>query len=248
MKNNKNLFTELLEGRQGIAILIDPDKVQIGAQFSRLISQINEVNPSYILVGGSTVSQEQMERAIEAIKANSTIPVVIFPGGHEQVNSQADGILFTSLVSGRNPEYLIEQQIKSSRAVFHSNLVSLSTGYLLIDGGSNTAVERVSSTNPIPQTSIAIIEETAMAALLLGMKCIYLDAGSGAKKPVSEEIISKVRSLKAPLIVGGGIRSVEQIRKAHEAGASLVIIGNKIEEDPVFLTELLEYQHNEKIV
>lgn len=245
MNNNANLFADFLKGRQGIAILIDPEKITIGAEFTALIEQINGVNPRFILVGGSTVSQQQMDRAIKAIKANTTIPVVIFPGGHEQVNSDADGILFTSLISGRNPEFLIEQQIKSARAVFQSKIACLSTGYMLIDGGVNTAVERVSSTTPIPQTSMALIEETAMAALLLGMKCIYLDAGSGAKKPVYEEIISRVSALKAPLIVGGGIRNVEQIRKAHEAGAALVVIGNKIEEDPTFLTELLKYQYSE---
>jgi len=242
------IFNKLTQGKKCVAILIDPEKTTLNDEFIVFIKKVNQVKPSYIFVGGSTVSHKKMKVTINEIKANSTLPIIVFPGNQEQFCIEADGLLFMSLISGRNPEFLIEQQIKSARAVFESGVVSLSTGYMLIDGGSSTSVERVSSTKPIPQSSIDLVEETAMAALLLGMQCIYLDAGSGAKEPVSTEIISRVSRLNVPLIVGGGIRHIDQIKMAHEAGASLVVIGNKIEEDPSFINELETYLQCETFI
>ena len=241
MSKSKLLYTRLSETDKGIAILIDPDKTHSESALLQILKTSEAIKPSFIFVGGSQVDAHKMEQVLGYIKQNTTIPILIFPGSSEQVSDQADGILFLSLISGRNPDYLIGHQIESARRIYQSKLEAISTGYILIDGGSESAVARISNTRPLPQDKIEIIEQIAMAANLLSHQCLYLEAGSGAKNCVSAKIISTVKQIGLPLIVGGGIRSIAELKSAHEAGANVVVIGNKIEEDARFLAEIKDY-------
>ena len=242
MRNQKPLLAKLSKLNRGIAILVDPEKAMNEAQFTRQLQAICAISPEFIFVGGSTVNAEQMSSAIELIKAATSIPLIIFPGGTEQLDTRADGLLFLSLISGRNPRYLIGQQVEAAALLFQSNIEIISTGYILVDGGIQSAVERVSGTAPIPQNDVTHIASTAKAGILLGMDCLYVDAGSGAQTPVSEEIIHELSTLGKPLIIGGGLRTIASIQKAHEAGANLVVIGNKLEEDSLLIEELIRYR------
>lgn len=242
MRNQKPLLAKLSKLNRGIAILVDPEKAVNEAQFTRQLQAIYAISPEFIFIGGSTVNSEQMSSAIELIKATTSIPLIIFPGGTEQLDTRADGLLFLSLISGRNPRYLIGQQVEAAALLFQSNMEILSTGYILVDGGIQSAVERVSGTAPIPQNDVTHIASTAKAGILLGMDCLYVDAGSGARTPVSEEIIRELSALGNPLIIGGGLRTIVSIQKAHDAGANLVVIGNKLEEDSTLLEELIRYR------
>jgi len=242
MRNQKPLLAKLSKLNRGIAILVDPEKAMNEAQFTRQLQAICAISPEFIFVGGSTVNAEQMSSAIELIKAATSIPLIIFPGGTEQLDTRADGLLFLSLISGLNPRYLIGQQVEAAALLFQSNIEIISTGYILVDGGIQSAVERVSGTAPIPQNDVTHIASTAKAGILLGMDCLYVDAGSGAHTPVSEEIIRELSALGNPLIIGGGLRTIASIQKAHDAGANLVVIGNKLEEDSTLLEELIRYR------
>ncbi|MCM4160501.1 geranylgeranylglyceryl/heptaprenylglyceryl phosphate synthase [Antarcticibacterium flavum] len=211
-----------------LAVLIDPENFIIGDATSFFKALPPGV--THIFVGGSTAGSAETRDAVEAIKLNSSLPVIIFPGDHTQITSLADGLLFLSLISGRNPEYLIEQQVKAVRRLRESSLEIIPTGYILIDGGKDCTVQRVSHTQPIAREEIDYIVETALAGEYSGKKLIYLEAGSGAKIPVSAQIIAAVRkALSIPLIVGGGIRNREQLEEAYNAGADLVVIGTAFE-------------------
>ncbi|MEN8187574.1 MAG: geranylgeranylglyceryl/heptaprenylglyceryl phosphate synthase, partial [Bacteroidota bacterium] len=165
----------------------------------------------------------------------------LFPGDYTQITDEADAILFLSLLSGRNPEYLIEQQVKSVPFLQKSNLEIIPTGYILVDGGVETAVQKVSKTQPISQENKEDIMQTACAGMYLGNKLIYLEAGSGARDPVKPEIIKSVsQSLDIPLIVGGGIRNQKQLNEAYEKGADLVVIGTAFEENNQILNQILK--------
>lgn len=242
MRNQKPLLAKLSKLNRGIAILVDPEKAMNEAQFTRQLQAICAISPEFIFIGGSTVNAEQMSSAIELIKAATSIPLIIFPGGTSQLDMRADGLLFLSLISGRNPRYLIGQQVEAAALLFQSNIEILSTGYILVDGGIQSAVERVSGTTPIPQNDVTHIASTAKAGILLGMDCLYVDAGSGAHTPVSKEIIRELSALGNPLIIGGGLRTIASIQNAHDAGANLVVIGNKLEEDSTLLEELIRYR------
>lgn len=223
------------EKRKLFAILIDPDKFcEAGAKayFKKLPKEI-----THIFVGGSTVANCLTEKTVKAIKAFSDLPVILFPGDQHQITEAADAILFLSLISGRNPEYLIGEQVRSVHRLRQSTLEIIPTGYILIDGGKESAVQRVSKTLPIPQSEINKIIDTALAGQFSGKKLIYLEAGSGATFPVSEQIITEVKkAINIPLIVGGGIRSIKQQRKSYEAGADMVVMGTVFEEKSLLVT------------
>jgi phosphoglycerol geranylgeranyltransferase len=242
MRKKKPLLAKLSTLNRGLAILIDPEKAMNKVQFTRQLDAICAISPEFIFIGGSTVNAEQMSQTIDLIKATTSIPLIIFPGGTSQLNTSADGLLFLSLISGRNPTYLIGQQVEAAEQLFESNMEIISTGYILVDGGFRSAVERVSGTSPIPQSDIQAISSTAKAGILLGMDCLYVDAGSGAHTPVSEKIIRELSTLGSPLIIGGGLRTIASIQKAHEAGANLVVIGNKLEEDSLLIEALIQYR------
>ncbi len=218
--------------RSLLAILIDPEKFKVENAFAKAYLKKIPSQTTHILVGGSTDERGMTDAVVNIIKKHSTLPVFLFPGNYTHITPAADGILFLSVLSGRNPEYLIGQQVKGAKKIQQSNLEVIPTGYILIDGGKITTVQRVSNTLPIDQNAIDTIVSTALAGQYLGKKCIYLEAGSGALYPVSTPIIKAVtEALDIPVIVGGGIRSVDVMEKAYLAGATMVVVGTAFEED-----------------
>lgn len=225
-------------GKKSIAVLIDPDKLKIASLDSFINSiELNEVD--YIFYGGSLILSSDYEQKLIYLKSKLKIPVVLFPGNSLHLNSNADGILLLSLISGRNPEYLIGQHVIAAPHLKKSGLEILSTSYLLIDSGTQTTVSYISNTTPIPNNKPEIAACTALAGEQLGMKLIYLDGGSGAKIPVSKEIINTVKNTTSnPLIVGGGINTPAKATEALEAGADIIVVGNALETNQDLLNEL----------
>ena len=225
-----DLLFAISSGKKLLTVLIDPDKfenVKVEGFLSKLPKEV-----THLFVGGSTVENGRTAEVVRSIKQNTNLPILLFPGDYSHITEEADALLFLSLISGRNPEYLIEQQVKSVDILKHSKLEIIPTGYLLIAGGKECAVQRVSKTRPIPQSDMDTIVNTALAGQYLGKKLIYLEAGSGALYPVSEEIIQKVKAaINIPLIVGGGIRSFEKVESTFRSGADMVVIGTAIEKD-----------------
>ena len=215
-----------------LAILIDPEKFETNFAFAKAYLDKIPATTTHLFVGGSTDPDQKTQKVVKFLKNQTSLPILLFPGSHRQITSHADGILFLSLLSGRNPDYLIGQQVVAAPLLAKTKLEIIPTGYLLLDGGSDTAVARVSGTAPIRQTDIESIVNTALAGEFLGCACIYLEAGSGAKTPIQENVITAVRkAISIPLIVGGGIKSKAQMQKAFEAGATMVVIGTAFEED-----------------
>ncbi|AOW22112.1 phosphoglycerol geranylgeranyltransferase [Urechidicola croceus] len=226
------------KGKKLLSILLDPDKLSLD-KIQSTIKKINQQKVDFIFVGGSDVKNGITDSFVKKIKEFTEIPVILFPGDFSQLTNNADAVLFLSLLSGRNPEFLIEQQIKSVPFLKESSIEIIPTGYLLIDGGVETSVQKVSETTPISQSSIDLIVDTAVAGEYLGKQIIYLEAGSGAKKIVGKRIIKAVsENLTIPLIVGGGIKTKEQLKQAYQYGADLVVIGTAFEENNNFLKNL----------
>lgn len=229
----KDLQYATEKGLKQLAVLIDPDKF-VEAEAAYFLKQLPE-KTSHILVGGSTAEAIKTSLTVKAIKAETNLPVILFPGDHSQITEKADALLFLSLISGRNPEYLIEQQVRSVEKLVKMDLEVIPTGYILVDGGVECAVHRKSNTIPIPQQEVKKIVHTALAGQYSGKKLIYLEAGSGAKIPVSPEVISAVkRAISIPLIVGGGICSSEKLSEAYTAGADMAVIGTAFESGNFF--------------
>jgi putative glycerol-1-phosphate prenyltransferase len=226
---------------QGIAVLIDPDKFR-SQNSTDFFQKITVANPDFVFIGGSTVSSFDFDFCIETVKKKLKFPIVIFPGASHHINKQADAILFLSLISGRNPDYLIGHHIAAAEELEKMNLEVIPTSYILVDGGKKTTVEFISQTTPLPRDQFALARRIALAGKLQGKKITYLDAGSGAQKAISTDMINNVKSIGTPLIVGGGIRSIEQIQKCHKAGANVVVIGNAIENDVDFLLDIANYR------
>ncbi|MCT4560892.1 MAG: geranylgeranylglyceryl phosphate synthase family protein [Crocinitomicaceae bacterium] len=223
-----------------VAVLVDPDKFDLNsiASFSKAIQQ---AHVDYLFIGGSTVDTATFRSVVHALKQQVDIPLIGFPGDVYQYDDKLDALLYLSLLSGRNPEYLIGQHIHTAKEIAQAKFETLPTAYLLIDGESKSAVSYVSQTSPIPQDQFNIIERTALAGKLQGKQLLYLDAGSGANKSVDPSIIAKLNSINLPLIVGGGIRSIEQIEAYQEAGANVIVIGNEIERNIDFLLDIQFY-------
>lgn len=221
-------------GQKLLAILLDPDKI-VWENLEHLLDKINQSPATHIFVGGSIVQSTILEDLIAQLKQKTNLPVVIFPGDPSQISPQADAILFLSLLSGRNPDYLIEYQVQAAPILKKTNLEVLSTGYILIESGNETAVARVSKTEPLNRENFDLALATAQAGEMLGNKLIYLEAGSGAEKPVPLEMISLIaQNIEIPIIVGGGIVDLHGIKKAYSAGADLVVIGTAFENDSHF--------------
>lgn len=230
--NNKS------KGLKSLAVLIDPETAT-PASLAHLIHLAQEAHVDYLFVGGSTVNQEQMDATLSYLKEVTKIPVIIFPGSTSQLSHKADGLLFLSLISGRNPDLLIGKQVESVAFLRKSSIEVMPTGYLLIDGGTLSSVAYVSNTLPIPRDNVDIAVSTALAGQYLGMQLIYLEGGSGAKHPVPTEMIKAAnKALNIPLIVGGGIRTPEKAKAAAEAGADIIVIGNILEKDPKLVIDL----------
>lgn len=203
-----------------------------------LISKINQSPATHVFVGGSLVETNQIDSLINIVKQNCNLPILLFPGNPSQISKYADGILFLNLISGRNPEYLIEHQVNAVPIIEKTNLEIISTGYILVESGKTTAVERISKTKPLDRNNIDYVCQTAKAGEYMGNKLIYLEAGSGAEKPIPLEMIKSVSNkINIPLIVGGGIRTKKGIENAFKAGADLVVIGTAFENNPNFFEE-----------
>lgn len=222
-----------------IALLIDPDK----AEEKRLDVLLKKADNliDLIFVGGSLLTDGDLDKTIQLIKSKTSIPVMIFPGSSSQISSKADGILFLSLLSSRNSEMLIGQQVTAAPYLRKTNLEVVSTAYLLIESGQQTTASYMSNSNPIPRNKAEIAASTALAGEYLGMKLTYLDGGSGAQQPVPSEMIKKVAEYTStPLVIGGGLNTKAKIQSALENGADIVVVGNAIEKDLDFLNELRE--------
>lgn len=243
MKKNLNtLYAEIMtaftESRRLLAVLLDPDKIEVN-QLKFIIEKINQSPATHIFLGGSLVFSDIIEKIITEIKRYTQLPVLLFPGHPSQIAQNADGILFLSLLSGRNPDYLIEHQKNAAPLLMKSSLEIIPTAYLLIESGSLTAVEKVSKTLPLSRSNTYEVIATAQAGQLMGNKLIYLEAGSGALLSVPTEMIKGVtESVSIPVIVGGGIRSVQGIQNAYDCGATMVVIGTAFENDSEFFNHI----------
>lgn len=236
----QDLLTRKQQGKSGFAVLVDPDKVA-PSDMPHLASLCNEAGVDYILMGGSLVVADTLDTCIQRFKAESNIPVILFPGSPSQVSPYADALLYLSLISGRNAEHLIGQHVISAPAVKASGLEVISTGYMVIDGGAPTTVSYISNSAPIPTNKPDIALCTAWAGELQGKHIIYMDAGSGARNPISEEMIHKVSShIDIPLFIGGGIHTPEKVYANCKAGANIIVVGNAIERDPMLIKELAQ--------
>lgn len=241
------IYTELTKARQlgkkKLAVLIDPDKMRLG-KLDQIIDLSVRCQVDYFFIGGSLLVNSQLDHCLQMIRQRCQIPLILFPGSTYQVSNKADAILFLSLVSGRNPDLLIGQHVIAAPYLKLSSLEVLSTGYMLIDGGVGTTVLYMSNTSPIPSNKADIAVCTAMAAEMLGLKMIFMDAGSGASRPVSAEMIEAVRgAVDIPLIVGGGIRSAEKVAENLKAGADVIVMGNAFEHDPSLMIDIAATVH-----
>ena len=233
-----NIYNEILlaktESKKLLAILLDPDKLAV-ENLSNLINKINQSPATHIFVGGSSFNGTHLDELIIELKSKINLPILLFPGNPSQISDKADGILFLTLLSGRNSDYLIEHQVNAVPILKKTDLEIISTGYILIESGNETAVERVSQTKPLDRNNPEYVLQTAQAGEFIGNKLIYLEAGSGAKLSVPAEMITLVsQNIKVPLIVGGGIRSKQEIENAFSSGADLVVIGTAFENDSNF--------------
>jgi len=227
--SGKTLYADFESGKRLFTILIDPDKTD-PSQVQLLLKRLPK-QTTHLFVGGSIVAKGKTETLVSALKKCTELPIILFPGDASQITGEADGLLFLSLLSGRNPEFLIEQHIKAIPKLKNTSLEILPTAYILIDGGNETAVQRVSKTFPMKQNDIKGITNTALAAQYSGKKLIYLEAGSGAKIPVNTKIIKAVaETVTIPIIVGGGIRDAKTIALAYNSGATMVVVGTAFEE------------------
>jgi putative glycerol-1-phosphate prenyltransferase len=231
---------QLLQQETGkIGLLIDPDKTNTLSDLTKLIKKCNQSIIDYILIGGSKVKTDDFHNVIKHVKSISKKPIIIFPGDDTQVSKHGDALLFLQLISGRNPDFLIEHHVRSAQAIIASGIECIPTSYILLDGGTNSSVAKVSQTNPIKQTEQDLILSTALAGQLLGHQLLYLEAGSGAKAPVSLETIQLIKSkTKQALIVGGGIKKIETIQAMQALGVNLIVIGTAFEENPSFFEVL----------
>ena len=240
----QSLLQKKAKGQKSFAVLIDPDKVN-----TQLINELTtfavEANVDYLFVGGSLVISNQLDEVLQQIRQNCDIPTILFPGSPGQVSRFADALLYLSLISGRNPELLIGQHVISAPFVKQSGLEIMSTGYMVVDGGAPTTVSYISNASPIPADKNEIAMCTAMAGEMLGMKLIYMDAGSGARRAISESMIEKVAGvIEVPLVVGGGITDPEKAYLNCKAGADVIVIGNAIEKNSSLIKEMSTAIHS----
>jgi putative glycerol-1-phosphate prenyltransferase len=246
----KTLESRSRERKKSIAVLVDPDKVDNPDQLNPLLRLANENCVDFFFVGGSLVTTTNMGEVIKHIKENVSIPVVIFPGSSIQIEPSADALLFLSLISGRNADLLIGQHVIAAPILKNNKLEVMPTGYMLINSGRTTSVAYISNTMPIPEDKYSLAACTALAGEMLGLRLIYMDAGSGAENEISAKMINSVRkTVNVPLIVGGGINTSRKAITALEAGADVIVIGNALEKNPNLLTEISDkvYDWNQSV-
>jgi putative glycerol-1-phosphate prenyltransferase len=231
------------QNKKAFAVLVDPDKVSL-QQIAEIAQLCNEALVDYLFVGGSLMVTQHLDECIQSFKMNSDIPVILFPGSPSQVSRYADALFYLSLISGRNPELLIGAHVVSAPMVKSSGLEVISTGYMVVDGGAATTVSYMSHSAPIPHDKDDIALCTAMAGEMQGKHVLYLDAGSGAKQPISESMIRKIASnTQIPLIVGGGITDPEKAYLNCKAGADVIVVGNAIEKDSSLIKQIANAVH-----
>jgi len=239
-----SLVNKQKNGKKSLAVLIDPDNTS-GNSLEPIIQLSLDAEVDYFFVGGSLVVSDHLDECILFIKKHCSIPVLLFPGSASQISKHANALLYLSLISGRNPELLIGQHVISAPFVKKSGLEIISTGYMVVDGGAPTTVSYISNATPIPADKADIAFCTAMAGEMLGMKLIYMDSGSGAKKAISEHMIAAVaQNIQVPLIVGGGIRDAEKAYLNCKAGADVIVVGNAIEKQPSLIKEMATAIHS----
>lgn len=232
-----NTIKENLKSSKQLALLIDPENYT-EETLTETLKIADEASFDFFLVGGSLISKP-IDDTIQFIKNNTAKPVILFPGSLMQLSDKADGILFLTLISGRNPELLIGNQVLAAPFLKKSGIEVIPTGYLLIDEGNKSSVEYISNTRPIPQNKVDLITATATAGELLGLKMIYLEAGSGASSSIQPSVIKAVKSsIKIPLIIGGGIRSANTVKELFTAGADIIVVGNAVENHPETILEI----------
>ncbi len=244
----KSIYNSITErkrsGKKSFAVLIDPDKVN-NNNMGLLITLAVEAKVDYFFVGGSLVISNYLDECVQLIKKKCSIPTILFPGSPSQVSKYADALLYLSLISGRNPELLIGQHVVSAPAVKKSGLEIMPTGYMVVDGGAPTTVSYISNASPLPADKNEIAVCTAMAGEMLGMQLIYMDAGSGAKRPITESMIEQVsKAIQVPLIIGGGIIEPEKAYLNCKAGADVIVVGNAIEKDASLIREMAAAVHS----
>jgi putative glycerol-1-phosphate prenyltransferase len=244
MEIYKELLKRKKAAKKTFAILIDPDR-QDNEQLIQTIRCASQAEVDYFFVGGSLLIEDNLEKCIQTIKHNSSIPVVLFPGNAMQISKSADAILFLSLISGRNPELLIGKQVITAPILKQTDIEVISTGYMLINSGKPTTASYMSNTNPIPYEKTNVAACTAMAGEFLGMKLIYMDGGSGAETPISMKMINTVsKTIDIPLIIGGGITSAKKALENCQAGADIIVVGNAIEKDNSIIKDISEAVHS----
>lgn len=235
---HKSLVELKQKKQKSFAVLIDPDSVNLN-DIEKIARQCNDAQVGYVFIGGSLMTSNHLDQCIIRFKQNSDIPVLLFPGSPSQVSKEADALLYLSLISGRNPELLIGAHVVSAPIVKESGLEVISTGYVVIDGGAPTTVSYMSHSAPIPHDKNDIAVCTALAGEFQGKNIIYMDAGSGAKNPISEEMISSVaQNVSLPIVVGGGIITPEKAYNNCKAGADIIVVGNAIEKKPELIKEM----------
>lgn len=249
---NDNIITLLQERKRSklksLAVLLDPDKVDFDALPS-FVEKAVSCGVDFFFIGGSLITNFQLDILVQIVKRHCTIPLVLFPGNSLHIEPTADAILLLSLISGRNPDLLIGQHVTAAPILKRSRLEVIATGYMLIESGKTTTVSYISNTMPIPSDKPDIAACTAMAGEMLGLKTIFMDAGSGALNPVPAAMIHAVaRVVDLPLIVGGGIDTLEKASAAFLAGADVIVVGNAIERDPMFLEGLSLLEKGDKVL
>lgn len=242
MKNE--IYNQICSKIGQIALLIDPEKTNDDKKLSSLIKKAEFAKIDFFFIGGSTVTRKDLEKVVRFIKRNSHIPVVLFPGSSQQLSDEADAILFLNLISGRNPDFLIGHHVACAEELLSMKLEVIPTSYILVDGGKMTSVVYISQTTPIPSENESIALKTGIAGYLMGQKITYFDAGSGAKNCVPTSFITNLKErVNMPIIVGGGIKSIDQILHYIHAKANVIVIGNKIESDVDFLLDIASSTH-----
>jgi len=233
-----NIYQNIIKSKKRVvALLLDPDK-ETKYDIKHVLELANKSSVSLVLVGGSLVNSN-IDEFVKTVKSNTSLPVLLFPGSALQFTSNADGILLLSLISGRNPEFLIGNHVQVSYKLKQSGIEVIPTGYILIESGGTTSVQYMSNTLPIPSTKPEIAAATALAGEQLGLKAIYLEAGSGAKNPVPADLIRMVKSeISIPIIVGGGLHTPDQVELAFASGANIVVIGNGVEKNPELISKI----------
>jgi putative glycerol-1-phosphate prenyltransferase len=240
----QSLVHKKKDGKKSFALLIDPDKANVSI-LDELIDLSLAAQVDYFFVGGSLVISNRLDEVVQHIKANCSIPVILFPGSPNQISKYADALLYLSLISGRNADLLIGQHVVSAAFVKQSELEIMPTGYIVVDGGAPTTVSYISNAAPVPSDKNEIAMCTAMAGEMLGLKLIYMDAGSGAKRPITESMIESVaKTIEVPLIIGGGIIEPEKAYRNCKAGADVIVVGNAIEKDSSLIKEMAAAIHS----